>query len=473
MQRRKAPALCRGRPTKGSAGADAVLAELAAWSRRAPAYLDSRPDATKPVSVAEVRRHLYRRPLNLRQGRIVVLGWMLSGHVAATAGAAGKLELHDTRTCWTDDLAADLAHYTRRAANELILAMGFTGQLVRRIGYRLDGLEQRQATWGQFDVTATPAERSEARRTQAVSRQENVVLWIEDAVARDATGDWTSARTEEWAAALLVDFTALTRFSLDQPTAAQMHRQAVERVKGARRLGVADALLRSTLAAEWRHQRAGAEMRARYFDSTDVRVSYVDAIRPLVSRQALERLLGWVRFPGSEVGTFKHLNRTHPTAHEPAGNMPDLQRAGTEKLSDPKDVVQGNLPIYGLPAEGRKTIQERVDGDDWVGLLVSELVGLFSWAHEAIYGVPCDSELAQHRVAAVVAAGKLVADEFNGSTEQAAEYMRWVWAREEQREHWRRANTGYGKVLTWRQVFVDRALVTEMRLDLARKAGVA
>lgn len=118
-------------------------------------------------------------------------------------------------------------------------------------------------------------------------------------------------------------------------------------------------------------------------------------------------------------------------------------------------------------------IDEYVEKDEWPLEEGSALlVALFCWAHNEIYGVSCTAEVARVFRGARSAADKLIRIEFQSDVEKAVEYMRWVWKREREREQWRRRNTGYGKVLTWRQVLMTGELVKEMRLDALRTKGV-
>ena len=113
-----------------------------------------------------------------------------------------------------------------------------------------------------------------------------------------------------------------------------------------------------------------------------------------------------------------------------------------------------------------------IETDDWDDQAPALLVGLFCWAHAHVYGVDGIPELRRYFLTAVQSARRLQAQEFGDSFDETRDYVRWVLAREADREQWRRQNTGYGKRLTWRNVFVDRGLVTEMRIDAARTGGV-
>jgi hypothetical protein len=120
-----------------------------------------------------------------------------------------------------------------------------------------------------------------------------------------------------------------------------------------------------------------------------------------------------------------------------------------------------------------EVVDKCVEDDEWpLGEGPVLLVALFCWAHNEIYGVSCTVEVARVFKGAQSAAEKLIRTEFEGSLEKAIEFMRWVWRREREREQWRRRNTGYGKVLTWRHVLMTGELVKEMRLDQLRTKGI-
>ena len=118
-------------------------------------------------------------------------------------------------------------------------------------------------------------------------------------------------------------------------------------------------------------------------------------------------------------------------------------------------------------------VEECIKTDDWGDESPALLVGLFCWAHREVYGVEVINELRRYYSVAYQGAKRLQADEFAGDFEDTLDFIRWVWARENEAEKWRRKNTGYGKRLHWRSVFVDRGKVTEWRLAQARQNGIA
>lgn len=117
-----------------------------------------------------------------------------------------------------------------------------------------------------------------------------------------------------------------------------------------------------------------------------------------------------------------------------------------------------------------ETVSKCIEADDWGDKNPNLLVGLFCWAHEQVYGVCPIDDVRKFYVPAVQGAKRLC--EELGGFDEALRFMRWLWAREGDREEWRRQNKTPGRVLTWRAVFVQRALLTEMRIAEARVGGV-
>lgn len=98
------------------------------------------------------------------------------------------------------------------------------------------------------------------------------------------------------------------------------------------------------------------------------------------------------------------------------------------------------------------------------------LVALYAWCHEQVYGVAPAELVGYAWAGAVSAALALVRNEFRGDVPSAVDFLRWVWARERERESWRRRNRpdGGGSRIGWRLQF-GRAMLTDYRIYLARK----
>lgn len=108
-----------------------------------------------------------------------------------------------------------------------------------------------------------------------------------------------------------------------------------------------------------------------------------------------------------------------------------------------------------------------MESGDWSAAVPRHFVALYALLHEKVYGVRADELTPSARLVAAGLARGMCDRLFGGDPGEMAGYMRWVWAREKDREAWRRANQKDGGRIGARLVF-GGALVTEYRLHLAR-----
>ena len=126
-------------------------------------------------------------------------------------------------------------------------------------------------------------------------------------------------------------------------------------------------------------------------------------------------------------------------------------------------------------SKARKDIREMLTSGQFQNVRASHLVALYEWCHEQVYGVaPAELEQGKTWQHAVFAAARLMREEFDGNGEAAVEFIRWTWQREQAREMAIRSN-GLERVgrIGWRVQFVQRHVVTDYRLYLARRRSVA
>lgn len=99
------------------------------------------------------------------------------------------------------------------------------------------------------------------------------------------------------------------------------------------------------------------------------------------------------------------------------------------------------------------------------------LVALYARLHEQVYGSrPGELEEGKSFLAACSSASRLVRESFGGELRGAIEYLRWTWRRERFVEGKRRANGETGRRIGWRLQFASQSLLTDYRVDLARKS---
>lgn len=115
-------------------------------------------------------------------------------------------------------------------------------------------------------------------------------------------------------------------------------------------------------------------------------------------------------------------------------------------------------------------VRARVASGDWTDLQPSRLVALYWYCHEAVYGVtPVELDSASQWKTAMMQAANMVKRKFDGDVPRAIVFMRWLWAREREREKWRRDNGRHGRRINWRQQFVYGDFVTEWELEKRRE----
>lgn len=108
--------------------------------------------------------------------------------------------------------------------------------------------------------------------------------------------------------------------------------------------------------------------------------------------------------------------------------------------------------------------REIFKAEDWDSLAVAHLVAFYLIFHREVYGADAPDLVGNAWRGACSAASKLVRDEFGGDKRQALEFLRWTWARERERERWRREHGRDGRRICWRQQFVWRSLLAEYRV---------
>ena len=112
----------------------------------------------------------------------------------------------------------------------------------------------------------------------------------------------------------------------------------------------------------------------------------------------------------------------------------------------------------------------RLGTGEWQEVKATTWVATYALLHEKVYGVAPVELRGKSVVWAAAMASKLLREEFDGDAGAMGEFIRWTWKRERGREEWRRAkNNGAGGRIGWKLQF-GGALLTDYRLELARKA---
>lgn len=96
-------------------------------------------------------------------------------------------------------------------------------------------------------------------------------------------------------------------------------------------------------------------------------------------------------------------------------------------------------------------------------------VALYADLHFRVYKVEAGDLAQKERVYATKLAEGMLARDFGGDRAKMAEFVSWTWSRENGREAWRRETKNAGGRITWRAQFGKSSLLTDYRIDQARK----
>lgn len=122
----------------------------------------------------------------------------------------------------------------------------------------------------------------------------------------------------------------------------------------------------------------------------------------------------------------------------------------------------------GKALEAMGVAKECAASGDWSEATPRVFVALYALLFERVYGLPTADLTPKSRVLAEAAAKRLLRVEFDEDPVRMAEYMKWSWGREKEREEWRRANQRDGRPLGWALMF-GGALLNDYRLALSRR----
>lgn len=107
---------------------------------------------------------------------------------------------------------------------------------------------------------------------------------------------------------------------------------------------------------------------------------------------------------------------------------------------------------------------------EWAAARPLHFVALYAHLHERVYGAAPLELGPTERLHAAGMAAQMLKKHFGHQAAEMAEFMRWVWTREQGREKWRRDNDRPGGRIGWRFQF-NGSLLTDYRVDQARTAG--
>jgi hypothetical protein len=107
----------------------------------------------------------------------------------------------------------------------------------------------------------------------------------------------------------------------------------------------------------------------------------------------------------------------------------------------------------------------------WGDAAPRHLVALYDLMHSRVYGVQCVELLPRDRAIFTFSAKRLLDREFDGVPGAMAEWMRWVWQREADRERRRRFEGRETSSRIGPRLMFGGALITDWRLSQMRRAA--
>ena len=131
-----------------------------------------------------------------------------------------------------------------------------------------------------------------------------------------------------------------------------------------------------------------------------------------------------------------------------------------------KRIKSKTVPNKRFTLATDEAVQRMRDGD-WEGTGTLTFIGLYAYLHNAVYGCEPGELGPTERLRAAGMARRMLDRDFDGDAAAMADFMRWCWKRESDREKWRRETGNEGGRISWMLQFGGK-LLTDYRVDLAR-----
>lgn len=154
----------------------------------------------------------------------------------------------------------------------------------------------------------------------------------------------------------------------------------------------------------------------------------------------------------------------------PEEELKAMRTAKVLRKKPPPDKKKLNRPSKSVRAKLREELQAMMKSGEWKQAQPRHFVELTAWMHESTYGVE-EAELVgpgPSWMGAVSRVKHVLREDFAGDLTALASYVRWVWAREQDREAWRRKNGQETRFrVSWRVAF-GPSFLTDHRVQHPR-----
>lgn len=150
---------------------------------------------------------------------------------------------------------------------------------------------------------------------------------------------------------------------------------------------------------------------------------------------------------------------------------PTTEAAALAKWAEPKTKGKKRTSMWNV-AEVTRQVDEMTKAHSWEGATGKHFVALYMTLHARVYGVEAlELSPAKIKLAAASLAAKAMRELFDGSPDEMANFMRWVWQRQAVDEKKRKAGASISDFrVSWRYQF-SKGLVTNYRRDVLARGG--
>lgn len=116
----------------------------------------------------------------------------------------------------------------------------------------------------------------------------------------------------------------------------------------------------------------------------------------------------------------------------------------------------------------KQIVEKRLESGEWEQATGRDFAALYDVMHVLVYEVAPAELGPSERVHAATMAARMLDKQFAGNAVEMAEFFRWAWMREQEREKWRRANDRSGARIGVRLMF-GGVILTDWRVERVRK----
>lgn len=109
-----------------------------------------------------------------------------------------------------------------------------------------------------------------------------------------------------------------------------------------------------------------------------------------------------------------------------------------------------------------------MENGKWENIPSRVFLAAYAILHERVYGFAPEELTPKERYIAAAAVGRMLFNNFDEDAKEMAEFLRWTWMRESDREKWRRENQRSGQRIGWRLQFHPH-LLSDYRADKMRR----